>query len=76
MSNEYVLLIEKEEMWARMLAEVLTDNDIPCVMRSVYGAGLVIRAGMQERIKVYVPSGDVQRANEFVKELFSSDENE
>ena len=39
MSRRYVLLIEKEEMWARMLAEVLTDNDIPCVMRSVMRPG-------------------------------------
>ncbi len=76
MDNGYVLLIEKEEMWAKMLAEVLSDNDIPCVMRSVYGAGLVIRAGMQERIKVYVPSECIESATEFVNELFSSDYDE
>ena len=76
MDGGYVLLIEKEEMWARMLAEVLTDNDIPCVMRSVYGAGLVIRAGMQERIKVYVPSECAENAKELVNELFSSDYND
>ena len=76
MDSGYVLLIEKEEMWARMLAEVLTDNDIPCVMRSVYGAGLVIRAGMQERIKVYVPSECAENAKELVNELFSSDYND
>ena len=76
MDKGYVLLIEKEEMWARMLAEVLNDNSIPCVMRSVYGAGMVIRAGMQERIKVYVPSECVEKANEFVNELFSNDDTE
>ena len=76
MDSGYVLLIEKEEMWARMLAEVLTDNDIHCVMRSVYGAGLVIRAGMQERIKLYVPSECAENAKELVNELFSSDYNE
>ena len=30
MSNEYVLLVEKEEMWAKMLMQVLRDNEISC----------------------------------------------
>ena len=30
MDNGYELLVEKEEMWAQMLMQVLQDNDIPC----------------------------------------------
>ena len=74
MDNGYELLIEKEEMWARMLMEVLCDNDIPCAARSVYGAGLVIRAGMQERLEIYVPKEYFEQASELVKVLFSDEE--
>jgi hypothetical protein len=51
MCNGYELLIEKEEMWARMLMEVLGDNGIPCAAKSVHGAGLVIRAGMRSGLR-------------------------
>jgi hypothetical protein len=73
MCNGYELLIEKEEMWARMLMEVLGDNGIPCAAKSVHGAGLVIRAGMQERLKVYVPKEYFEQASELVKVLFSDE---
>ncbi len=46
--GDYTLLVEKEEIWARMLAEVLEDNGIPCAMLPVYGAGLSMKAGMQD----------------------------
>ena len=73
MDNGYVLLIEKEEMWARMLMDVLRDNEIPFATRSVYGAALVIRAGMHERLKIYVPSEFFNKASELADELFSAD---
>ena len=73
MDNGYELLIEKEEMWAKMLMEVLLDNGIPCAARSVYGAGLVIRAGVQERLKVYVPKELFEQASELVNVLFSDE---
>ena len=60
-------------MWARMLMEVLTDNGIPCATRSTYGAALVIRAGMHERLKIYVPSECFEKASELADELFSAD---
>ena len=43
MDKGYVLLTEKEEMWARMLMEVLGDNGIPCTSMPVHGIGLVMR---------------------------------
>ena len=46
MEKKYEFLTEKEEMWARMLMEVLKDNGIPYAVESVYGAGLVLRGGM------------------------------
>ena len=73
MKEGYVLLVEKEEMWAKMLMQVLKDNNVPCAAVPVFGAGLSIKAGMQERLRVYVPSENLLLAKELVEELFSSE---
>lgn len=72
MTNNYVLLIEKEEMWARMLMDVLKDNGVPCEAIPVYGAALVLKAGAQERLRVYVPREKLDEANEWLDALFSA----
>ena len=63
--------METEEMWAKMLMEVLDDNEIPYAAKSVYGAGLVIRAGMQERLEIYVPEEYFEQAKALADALFS-----
>ena len=73
MKEGYVLLTEKEEMWARMLMEVLSDNGIPCTSLPVHGAGLVLRTMAQERLKVFVPAADLHRATELTQVLFSAE---
>ena len=73
MSGGFELLVEKEAMWAQMLMQVLKDNDIPCTALPVYGAGFVARTGMQEHLKVYVPSEKLQQAAELLHELFSGE---
>ena len=52
MNDGYELLVEKEEMWARMLMQVLEDNDVPCASLPVFGAGFAIKKGAKERLKV------------------------
>ena len=74
MTGGYVLLTDKEDMWARMLMEVLEDNDIPCVALPVYGAGFAMRTGMQERWNVLVPAENLTRAEELLQELFSAED--
>lgn len=74
MDGGYEFLIEKEEMWAKMLIEVLNDNGIPCVSRSVLGAGFVIKTGLPERLRIYVPCDQKERAAELANELFCADE--
>ncbi len=69
--GDYTLLVEKEEIWARMLAEVLKDNGIPCAMLPIYGAGLSMKAGMQDWLKVFVPKEHLETAKDLVDELFS-----
>lgn len=73
MNNEYVLLIEKEEMWAKLLMQVLEDNGIPCTSFPVYGAGFSMKTGIQDRLKVYVPSEYLTQATALVEELFSAE---
>lgn len=69
----YHFLVEKEEMWAKMLMKALTDNNIPCSALPVYGAGVTARTGMQERLKIYVPEDKHQQARELMAELFPED---
>ena len=71
MEQNAILLMETEEMWAKMLMEVLDDNEIPYAAKSVYGAGLVIRAGMQERLEIYVPEEYFEQAKALADALFS-----
>jgi len=73
MDNGYVLLVEKEEMWAKMLMQTLESNNIPCAARPVYGAGFTIKTGNQERLEVYVPSENLTKAAELVQVLFSGE---
>ena len=74
MDNGFVLLIEKEAMWAEMLQQVLKDNEIPSIAVPVYGAGLTIRAGVKERLRVYVLAESRFKATELLHSLFSLDE--
>ena len=73
MDNGYVLLTEKEEMWAKMLMQVLEDNGMPCVALPVYGAGLSIKTGKRERLRIFVPSENLPQAKELEQELFSAE---
>ena len=69
----YEFLIEKEEIWARVLTEVLSDNGVPFVSRGLYGVGFVLKTGMQERIQIFVPAEFLDKARELCDELFSQD---
>ena len=70
MNHDYVLLIEKEEMWAQMLIQILEDNGIACTALPVYGAGFSLKTGMQERLQIFVPAPQLPQANELVQQLF------
>ena len=70
MNNGYELLVEKEAMWAELLEQVLKDNDIQSVAVPVYGAGLTLKTGVQERFKIYVPVDRMDQAKELLNELY------
>lgn len=73
MNNEYVPLIEKEEMWAKMLMQVLEDNGVPCAALPVYGAGFALKTGVMERLKVFVPANYLPQATALAEALFSAE---
>lgn len=73
MDSKYVLLVEKEAMWARMLEEVLKDNHIPVIAQPVHGAGFTLKTGTQERLQILVPEECQEKGMELFRELFPSD---
>ena len=73
MNNGYELLTEKEEMWAKMLIQVLEDNSIPCTAMPVHGAGFLLRTGLQETLQIYGPAEKLAQATQLLHELFSED---
>ena len=75
-NDGYEILVEKESVWAKMLEEVLKDNNIPCVTVPVLGAGFTLKTGMQERLKVYVPSESKAQAEDLMNELFPGERSE
>ena len=73
MKNGYTLLTEKEEMWARVLVEVLEDHDIPCVLVPVHGAGFALKTGLQDSVRIFVSEDKLSRAQDLAQELFLSE---
>ena len=73
MMNGYEVLVEKEEMFAQMVAQVLQDNEIPCAVLPVNGAGFAIKTGVQDRLQVYVPTERLEQAKELLRELFPTE---
>ena len=73
MDNQFVLLTEKEAMWAKMLLEVLEDNHIPCTSLPVHGAGLVLKAGVSEQLRVFVHRQYLHQAQDLLEILFSEE---
>lgn len=71
MENDFVILTEKEEMWAKMLMEVLGDNGVTCISKPVFGAGFAMRTGTVERLILYVARDKIPVAKELMEQLFS-----
>ena len=70
MNIGYEFLVEKDGMWARMFMEILGNNNIPCTFLPANGSGLAIRAGVQERLKIFVPAEKRAQAEELLEEFF------
>ena len=73
MNDDFEFLMEKEAMWAEMLEQVLKDHNIPYVAIPVYGAGLTLKTGVQERFKIFVQRNTKAKAEALMIELFPND---
>ena len=73
MENNFVVLTTQESMWASMLMDVLADNGITATALPVFGAGLALKAGMQEQLRIYVPQECLSQAQELLDALFNSE---
>ena len=71
MHTGYELLTEQPQLWADILMQVLRENGVPCISKPVYGAGLAVSAGLQERMKVYVAPGSLPQAQELLEDLLA-----
>lgn len=74
MENKYEFLLEKDALWADICMQVLRENGIPCEAFPVNGAGMVIRGGMQERLRIFVPAEKLQEAATLMEDLFAPEE--
>lgn len=70
----FCFLTEKPPVWAGMLSDVLTQDQIPFLKESSLGAGMALRTGsMLETIRFYVPASRLEAAREVVDGLFSGE---
>ena len=70
--EDYCFLCEKEVIWSAPLSDLLDQNRIPYVTKSVLGAGLAAKMGPAlERTRFYVPYGHLEDARRLEEEFFS-----
>ena len=65
-------LTEQNYISSGILEDVLKQNEIPCLIRNVLGAGIAFRIGpMLDRSRFYVPYKNLEQAQLLVEDLFS-----
>ncbi len=74
MDNPFILLADKEKMWAEMLIEALKNEGVPCVSFPVYGAAMALKMMGCERLKVYVPQEEKEKAQTVLLSLFGAEQ--
>ncbi|MBO4298868.1 MAG: helix-turn-helix domain-containing protein [Clostridia bacterium] len=71
--KEPCFLVEKDAVWAGMLADVLKQEGIPFLQQGAMGAGMAARTGfMTERYRFFVAGEHLPKAMEIVEELFGN----
>lgn len=68
--DDYCFLVEKEEMWARMLVEILEDNGVHPVCKDTSDVVMVMRGGEKSRLGIYVPFRHLELAQELMQAAF------
>ena len=68
--DDYCFLVEKEDMWARMLLEILEDNGVHPISHDATDVVWVMRGGEKSRQCIYVPFRHWQLAQELMQTAF------
>ena len=72
--GDFCFLTERQALWAGLLADVLKQEGILFVKKSVQGAGLAAKIGpLAERIRFYVPYDRYSAAKELETAVFSAE---
>lgn len=70
-ADDACFLIEKKEIWAEMLKEILENHHIPYYYESSMGAGVALKVGpMLESYQFYVPYSHYQLAQDCILQFF------
>lgn len=64
--TDFCFLTEKEEMWAKLIIEILEDNHIPSAHLPVWGAALAMKGGRAERYQIFVPFEKLEEATDLL----------
>lgn len=68
--NDFCYLCEEQVMWGEMIAEVLRNNGILCIIKNKLGVGMALKVGpMMERVMIYVPFSRMQEAKDLIDGL-------
>ena len=73
MNEGFVLLCEEQEMWAKMLMEMLKNNGIPSRAQGKMGAGFAMATGLMDRLRVYVPLEKEEEAKALYHAFFTEE---
>ncbi len=72
--EDYCYLVEKESIWASVLSDILTQNNIPFTTQTVLGAAMTLKTGAaHERVRFYVPYAQYDNALDLEHDFFSAD---
>lgn len=70
-SEDFCFLAEPEPVWVQALRDLLQENGVEYMTRNVYGAGMIAKTGIPQRIRFFVRYRDYQRAKELNDAFFN-----
>lgn len=68
--DDYCFLVEKEDMWAQLLQEILEDNGVHPISHDSMDVVWVMRGGELSRQCIYVPFRHLELARELMQAAF------
>jgi hypothetical protein len=69
--DDYCFLTEPDALWVQALEDLLRDNGVAYLTRRVYGAAMITKTGIPQRVRFFVRYRDYQQAKELNEAFFS-----